>query len=100
MTPLFKIASIAAATVLLGSWSGPGANAQQSSACYQTCTIERNWPASQCASYCRGKAGEAASGRSRVYGYTRRQNDEGGYAGGCGTYRYWNGEVCLDARDK
>jgi len=39
----------------------------------------------------------------RVYGYTRRQND-GEYdtrrAGGCGVYRYWNGDRCVDARNR
>ncbi|MFZ1104508.1 MAG: hypothetical protein WAN86_16945 [Hyphomicrobiaceae bacterium] len=27
-----------------------------SSACYQNCTNVRNWPAAQCARYCRNKA--------------------------------------------
>jgi hypothetical protein len=42
----------------------------------------------------------------RVYGYTRRDDDAGLEVelgrpigpGGCGTYRYWNGGRCVDAR--
>ena len=44
----------------------------------------------------------------RVYGYTRyyRDVDDGdaiiverpAYRGGCGTYHYWNGVRCVDAR--
>lgn len=43
----------------------------------------------------------------RVYGYTRDYNTEaefeGDYprrSGGCGTYRYWNGDRCVDARNR
>jgi hypothetical protein len=39
----------------------------------------------------------------RVYGYTRRYEDRGYVvtrpAGRCGTYRYWNGDRCVDARN-
>ena len=41
--------------------------------------------------------------RPRAYGY-RRYSDDGyteGYRvrrGGCGTYRYWDGDRCVDAR--
>jgi len=43
--------------------------------------------------------------RPRVYGYTRYDRDDDDivgvhprYRGGCGTYHYWNGERCIDAR--
>lgn len=42
----------------------------------------------------------------QVYGYTRRYDDDGTraprqvYRGDCGTYRFWNGDRCVDARDK
>ena len=43
--------------------------------------------------------------RPRVYGYRRYSDD--GYAendrvrrGGCGTYYYWNGDRCVDARTR
>jgi len=38
----------------------------------------------------------------RVYGYTRRYDDRAYVArpaGRCGTYRYWNGDRCVDARN-
>ena len=43
---------------------------------------------------------------TRVYGYTRYYRDDDddvvvvrpGYRNGCGTYRYWNGDRCVDAR--
>jgi len=46
--------------------------------------------------------------RPRVYDYTRRDYNteaelEGDYprrSGGCGTYRYWNGDRCVDARNR
>ena len=40
----------------------------------------------------------------RVYGYTRRFDDadvelgRNAAPGGCGTYRFWNGRQCVDAR--
>jgi hypothetical protein len=41
----------------------------------------------------------------RVYGYTRRDDVEANVEfgrptgpGGCGTYRFWNGRECVDAR--
>lgn len=94
MITLLRIASIVAATALLGSWASTEVNAQ-TSLCYQRCTTQYGWPQPQCASYCKRQ-----DSRTRVYGYTRRANPEEGYAGGCGTYRYWNGAACLDARDK
>jgi hypothetical protein len=40
----------------------------------------------------------------RVYGYTRRYDDDRGYArvpaGRCGTYRFWDGDRCVDARNQ
>jgi hypothetical protein len=40
----------------------------------------------------------------QVYGYTRRYDDNREYrsrpAGGCGEYRYWDGDRCVDARWK
>jgi hypothetical protein len=44
----------------------------------------------------------------RVYGYTQRSEpldaevdmDRPTGPGGCGTYRYWNGHTCVDARYK
>jgi hypothetical protein len=44
----------------------------------------------------------------RVYGYTRRYADPADrdvdvvvrQRGGCGTYYYWNGERCVDARNR
>lgn len=41
----------------------------------------------------------------RVYGYVRRVDPDDRYVevyrnGGCGTYRYWDGSGCVDARDR
>ena len=90
-----SVLSIAAATTLFSPWTGTKANAQQTSLCYQRCTSQYGWPEQQCASYCR-----RSDSQTRVYGYTRRVGGESGYSGGCGTYRYWNGDMCVDARDK
>ena len=44
--------------------------------------------------------------RPRVYGYTSRYDDDDrdyttrAPAGRCGTYRYWSGDRCVDARWK
>ena len=46
--------------------------------------------------------------RPRGYDYTRRhynteaefEGDYPGRSGGCGTYRYWNGDRCVDARNR
>ena len=46
--------------------------------------------------------GPAYSG-PRVYGYTRYYDDDVAYpsrSGGCGTYYFWNGERCVDARNR
>lgn len=103
MTTLSRIApitvasvlSLAAATALISSWTGMNANAQPTSLCYQRCTSQYGWPEQQCARYCR-----RADSQTRVYGYARRGDGGSGYSGGCGTYRYWNGNVCVDARDR
>jgi hypothetical protein len=47
-----------------------------------------------------GYGPEYRSYRPRVYGY-RRYSDDDTYRvrrGGCGTYRYWDGDRCVDAR--
>jgi hypothetical protein len=80
MTTLLPRISLAAATVLLTALTGTSASAQ--SACYQTCRIQYNWPAGQCASYCRARTAERATGQTgamfapapstrvtRAYGY-------------------------------
>jgi hypothetical protein len=45
----------------------------------------------------------------RVYGYSRRDDDDAGVTvqverparrGGCGQYRYWDGDRCVDARNR
>jgi hypothetical protein len=60
MKTLIAIATLAAAMVLgdaaVVSWTGDGVRAQGSSACYQTCVRQYNWPAEQCRRYCRGKS--------------------------------------------
>ena len=108
MTKLFRLLSIAAGAALLGPWVSTGSHAQ-SSACYQTCTIQYNWPASQCASYCRARASERNTGQktgmfgpapsTRVYGYKSRQGAARG-PGRCGTNMYWKAGGCADARNK
>jgi hypothetical protein len=104
MTILPKI-SIAAAVALLGAPFGMSADAQQpTGACYQTCRIQYNWPASQCASYCRarstGQSSMFAPARpGRVYGYTSGGGGVRG-PGSCGTYMYWTPTGCADARNK
>jgi hypothetical protein len=101
MTTLSRIVPIATASglsigaaVALVSWSSMNVHAQQTSLCYQRCTTQYGWTEPQCARYCR-----RADSQPRVYGYVRRSDGERGYSGGCGTYRYWNGSTCLDARD-
>jgi len=40
------------------TWTGDGAFAQaksKSSACFQNCRNVRNWPASQCRQFCKGR---------------------------------------------
>lgn len=98
MSTLSRISSIAGATALLVSWAGMDANAQQTSLCYERCTSQYGWPEPQCARYCRRRDSEAS--QARVYGYTRRTGAEASNAGSCGTYKFWNGNVCFDARDK
>jgi len=101
MTNFLRIASASAVLAVAAISSGAHA---QSSACYQTCTIEYNWPASQCANYCRQRSLERRSpmntAPTRVYGYQQGQDERiGRSAGSCGTYRYWNGTDCADARN-
>jgi hypothetical protein len=41
----------------------------------------------------------------RVYGYYRDDDEDvvvrrPSFSGGCGTYRYWNGYRCVDARNR
>ena len=116
MTILPKI-SIAAAVALLSAPFGMSANAQQpTGACYQTCRIQYNWPASQCASYCRARStgqssmfAPARPGRIAPYapglyapglsGYTAPDGGVRG-PGTCGTYMYWTPTGCADARNK
>lgn len=95
MMPLVRIGSIVSVIAIFGPWTGTQANAQQTSLCYERCTSQYGWPEPQCARYCR-----RMDSQTRVYGYTRRVDGEQGYSGGCGTYRYWDGSACLDARDK
>ena len=43
--------------------------AEDPGACYQTCTIEINFPANQCYTYCSTRSSGFYGFRSRVYGY-------------------------------
>ena len=96
MSTLSRISAIAGATALLVSWTGMDANAQQTSLCFERCTSQYGWPQLQCARYCR----QRDNSQARVYGYTRRTGADASKAGSCGTYKFWNGDVCFDARDK
>jgi hypothetical protein len=92
ITPL-RIVSVLAVSAFLGSWADIDAKAQ-TSACFERCTGQYGWPADQCRSFCmRGGA------KGRASGY-RGSVEKSGRAGGCGTYKYWKGRACVDARDK
>lgn len=94
MTTLLPRISFAAATVLLASLTGTSASAQ-SSACYQTCRIQYNWPASQCASYCSARQSERnAAARARVSGYTSSPTRVYGYTSRETGDRGWNWLGC------
>lgn len=85
-----KLLILAAATVLMGS---AGASAQG-------VYVERDDGAVYAAPPADDQVvveREAAPPASRVYGWSGR---EPWAPANCGTYKYWNGEFCADARDK
>jgi hypothetical protein len=115
MTTLLPRISFAAATVLLASLTGTSASAQ--SACYQTCRIQYNWPAGQCASYCRARTIERGTGQTgamfapapstrvtrayayrsapaRVYGYRSSPARVYGYTSSTGMGGHWGWLGC------
>jgi hypothetical protein len=97
ITPL-RIASVLAVSALFGSWAGIDAKAQ-TSLCFERCTGQYGWPADQCRSFCRrgGAKGRVSSYKGSGY---RSSVEKSARAGGCGTYKYWKGNACADARNK
>jgi len=88
--PLLYSLAVGLGIASIGAWHGSPAEAQ-TSLCFERCAFTYGWPDDQCRRYCR-----RADSQTRVYGYTRRIEQPGG---GCGTFRYWDGSECRDARD-
>lgn len=99
MRAVWLLASVAA----LGVTTSSGASAQGVGI-----YVGPSGPSGGYYGYSPGYSREYRSG-PRVYGYTRRYDDDADVTfrverparrGGCGQYRFWDGDRCVDARNR